>query len=141
LTELVVVIVLVGILALVAIPRFSGVDSFKSRGFSDEAIGVVRYAQTTAIAWRNIPVFVCVTATSVSAGTAAGCASPISHPMTGGALIAAAPSGVTLTPIGDFTFDGLGRPSSGQTITLSTTIAGDPNRQIAVEPETGYVHP
>jgi MSHA pilin protein MshC len=143
LVELVVVIVIVGVMALVAIPRFIGVDSFKSRGFSDEAIGVVRYAQKTAIAWRDTTIttiHVCVTATGVSAGTAAGCATPLKHPTTGGALAASAPSGVTLSPVGNFTFDGLGRPSAAQTITLTSTIAGDPARQIVVEAETGYVH-
>ena len=138
--ELIVVIVISGVLAAVAIPRFTGVDSFASRGFSDEAIGIVRYAQKIAIAWRSTPIFVCVTASSVSAGTAAGCATPLAHPATGGSLAASAPSGVTLSPAGNFTFDGLGRPSGAQTITLTSTIAGDPARQIVVEAETGYVH-
>jgi len=48
---------------------------------------------------------------------------------------------VTLSPVGNFTFDGLGRPSAPQTITLTSTIAGDPARQVVVEAETGYVHP
>jgi MSHA pilin protein MshC len=138
--ELIVVIVIAGVLAAVAIPRFTGVDSFASRGFSDEAIGIVRYAQKIAIAWRGTPIFVCVTASSVSAGTAAGCPTPLTHPATGGSLTASAPSGVTLSPAGNFTFDGLGRPSGVQTITLTSTIAGDPARQIVVEAETGYVH-
>jgi len=141
LIELVVVIVIVGVVALVAIPRFTGVDSFKSRGFYDEATGVVRYAQKTAIAWRSTTIYVCVTATSLSAGTAAGCATPLTHPTTGGALAVSAPSGVTLSPVGDFTFNGLGKPSAGTTITLTSMIAGDPARQIVVEAETGYVHP
>jgi MSHA pilin protein MshC len=145
LTELVVVIVIVGIMALVAIPRFIGVDSFKSRGFSDEAAGVVRYAQKTAIAWRST-VFVCVTATGVTASSASGCASPITHPATGGNLAATAPSGVSL-PTVEFRFDGAGRPrdsggglSGTITIPITSAIAGDPARQIVVEAETGYVH-
>ena len=138
--ELVVVISIVGVLATVAVTRFMGTDTFSSRGFYDEATGVVRYAQKTAIAWRGTTIFVCVTATSVSAGTAAGCASPLTHPATGGALIANAPSGVTLSPTGNFTFDALGRSSAAQTITVASTVAGDPARQILVEAETGYVH-
>ena len=138
--ELIVVIVIAGVLAAVAIPRFTGVDSFASRGFSDEAIGIVRYAQKIAIAWRGTPIFLCVTASNVSAGTAAGCPTPLTHPATGGSLAASAPSGVTLSPAGNFTFDGLGRPSGAQTITLTSTIAGDPARQIVVDAETGYFH-
>jgi MSHA pilin protein MshC len=142
LVELVSVIMVVGVLAAVAIPRFVGIDSFASRGFSDQAIGIVRYAQKTAIAWRT-PIFVCVSATQVKAAAAAGCATPLTHPTTGGQLVTpSAPSGVTLTvlPAGDFTFDALGRPSASKTITVNSTIAGDPARQIVVEAETGYVH-
>lgn len=139
--ELVVVITIAGIIALVAIPRFVGVDSFKSRGFYDEAQSVVRFAQKTAVAWRR-PVYVCVTATEVSAHSAAGCASQLPHPVTGGLLKANAPNGVTLSAA-NFSFDSGGRPTpnAAVTITLTSTIAGDPARQIVVEAETGYVHP
>ena len=131
--ELVVVITIAGIIALVAIPRFMGAGGFQSRGFYDSAKSVVRFAQKTAIAWRR-DVFVCVTATGVSAGAAAGCAAPI--------LSATAPSGVTLTPAA-FRFDSGGRPNpnAAVTITLTSTITDDPTRQIVVERETGYVHP
>jgi len=139
--EVVVVLTIAGIVALVAIPRFMGVSGFQSRGFYDSAKSVVRFAQKTAIAWRK-DVFVCVTATGVSAGTAAGCATPIVNPATGNALSATAPSGVTLTPAA-FSFDSAGRPNpnAAVTITLTSTISDDPVRQIVVERETGYVHP
>ena len=140
--ELVVVITIVGIVALVAIPRFTGASSFQSRGFYDSATSVVRFAQKTAIAWRR-DVFVCVTATRVSAGTAAGCATPIINPVTGAALDTGnAPGGVTLT-LAAFSFDSAGRPNpnAAVTITLTSTIADDPARQIVIERETGYVHP
>src|SRR6185503_20520758 len=104
---------------------FVGKDTFESRGFYDQATGVVRFAQKTAIAWRSTTIFVCVTTNGVSTGTAAGCATPLPHPVTGAALAANAPSGVTLSPTGDFTFDGLGRPSTAKTITVSSTIPGD----------------
>jgi MSHA pilin protein MshC len=139
--ELVVTIGIVGLLAAITAPRFMGASGFQSRGFYDSAKSVVRFAQKTAIAWRK-DVFVCVTATAVSAGTAAGCATPIVNPVTGNALSATAPSGVTLTTAA-FSFDSAGRPNpnAAVTITLTSTIADDPVRQIVVERETGYVHP
>lgn len=139
--ELVVTIGVVALIAAIVVPRFVGSDSFRSRGFYDSAKTVVRFAQKTAIAWRR-DVFVCVTAANVSAGTAAGCATPIVNPVTGGVLSAAAPSGVTLTPAA-FSFDSAGRPNpnAAVTITLTSSIPGDPARQIVVERETGYVHP
>lgn len=142
LVELVTVIAVAGLIAAIAVPRFVGPDTFKSRGFYDEATGVVRFAQKTAIAWRS-PVFVCVAADSVRAGTAAGCATPITHPTTGGPLVATAPAGVTLSvsPLpAEFSFNGLGRPTDGKMITLTSTIPGDPPRQIAIAAETGYVY-
>jgi MSHA pilin protein MshC len=145
LTELVTVIVLTSILAAIVAPRFVGTDTFASRGFSDEAIGIVRYAQKTAIAWRQ-QIFVCVTPTNIAAATAAGCATPIAHPVTGGSLAVNTPSGVSLPTI-TFRFDGTGRlldssgaPSATITIPITSTVPGDPARQIVVETETGYVH-
>lgn len=138
-TELITVIAVAGLLAAIAVPRFVGRDSFASRGFSDEAISIVRHAQKTAIAWRRT-LFVCVTASTVSAGAAAGCSPPLPHPGTGGPLAATAPAGVTLSPA-TFSFDGLGRPSAGVTIAFTSNLPDDPARQIVVEPETGYVHP
>lgn len=137
LVELVVIIAIVAIIAVVAAPRFFEAGSFDSRGFYDKSVAVVRLAQKTAVAWRR-EVHVCVTATQVIAGTAAGCATPLTYPVSGGPASETAPNGVTLSPV-SFTFDGLGRPSAGVTITFSSTIAGDPARQIVVAAETGYV--
>lgn len=138
--ELVVAISIVGILAAVALPRFIGRTGFDSRAFHDESLGIVRYAQKTAIAWRR-SVFVCVTANSVTAGAASGCAAPLTSPATGAALTATAPSGVTL-PVTSFSFDSGGRPNPDAQVTIAftSTISGDPARQIVVERETGYVH-
>ena len=140
--ELVVTIMIVGILAAIVMPRFIGNNEFKSRAFYDEAQAVVHYAHKTAIAWRGTPVYVCVTATTVSArnGSCAGAVLP--HPLTGNPLTATAPSGVTLAPT-TFSFDGGGRPNPNAqtTITITSAFAGDPARQIVVEAETGYAHP
>ena len=137
LLELVTIIAIIGILALVSVARFAGLEGFDSRGFYDKAVSTVRFAQKTAVAWRR-PVYVCVTATQVAAGTAAGCATPITNPVTGAPAVETAPSGVTLNAV-TFSFDRLGRPSAAATITFTSTIAGDPPRQIAVAAETGYV--
>lgn len=146
LIELITVIMVVAIVAAVTVPRFVGTDSFASRGSYDQAIETIRYAQKTAIAWRQ-DIHVCVTATSVAAASVAGCATPIIHPTTGAPLVAGMPNGVTLAPA-SFRFNGIGRPldSGGNpsgtiTIAVTSTIAGDPARQIVVEAETGYVHP
>lgn len=140
LTELIISIAVMGILAAVAVPRFVSSKGFASRGFYDEAQAVVRFAQKTAIAWRRT-ITVCVSATEISAITNANCAAPVplNHPTNGTALKTTAPDGVTLSPVGSFSFDGMGRPSAATTITLTSTITDDPARQILVAAETGYV--
>jgi MSHA pilin protein MshC len=141
LPELVMVLVIIGILAALAAPRMLSSRNFASRGFYDEAQAVVRYAQKTAIAWRR-SVTVCVAANEITAISNANCAAPaiLAHPATGGQLRSIAPDGVTLAPVGSFSFDGLGRPSAAVAIALNSTIADDPARQIVVAAETGYVH-
>lgn len=140
LAELVMVLVIIGILAALVAPRMLSTRNFASRGFYDEAQAVVRFAQKTAIAWRR-PIVVCVSAAEISAISNSDCAAPtfVVHPATGADLRSLAPDGVTLAPIGNFQFDGLGRPSAAVTIVLTSTIADDPARQILVASETGYV--
>jgi MSHA pilin protein MshC len=135
-------IVIMGILAAVAVPRLMSSKGFASRGFYDEAQAVVRFAQKTAIAWRR-PIVVCVSASEISAIKNADCGAPdpIFHPVSAAVLKSSAPDGVTLSPVGSFSFDGMGRPSTSPstTITLTSTITDDPARQILVAAETGYV--
>src|SRR5438270_8328817 len=62
LIELVVVLIVIGILAVVAIPRFK-TQTFDTVGFYQEALSSVRYAQKEAVAKRRV---VCVSLTANS---------------------------------------------------------------------------
>lgn len=137
LVELVVVIVILGVVAAIGVPRFMARDGFDSRGAYDEATAIVRLAQKTAVAWRR-QVYVCVSANLVTASADAACATPLTNPVTGAAAQRSMPSGVTLNAV-TFSFDGLGQASANVTITFSSSIAGDPVRQIAVTAATGHV--
>lgn len=142
--ELVVVIVILGILAVVAIPRLIGVEAFNTKGFSDRVAAGLRYAQKQAVAKRR-NVCVGVSAATVTfnyasaAGAGAACDTPLAGP--GGQspfVVAVEPRGlgtVTLSPVTTFSFSALGRPSAGQSI----TVTGDGIVIITVEPETGHV--
>jgi MSHA pilin protein MshC len=134
--ELVVVVILVGILAVVALPKFIGQQEFASRGFYDAAQASVRYAQKAAVAQRRT-VHVVPAAGSLSLCYNAGCGSPLIDPTTNAAFVLSAPSGVTLAGV-SLSFDGLGRPSTGATFTVTDS---DGARTFTVEPQTGYVHP
>lgn len=54
LVELITIMVLIGILAVVALPRMDGVDIFRSMEFRDRAMAALRHAHKTAIAQRRM---------------------------------------------------------------------------------------
>ncbi len=139
LIELIVVLIIVGILSVVAMPRFFNANDFKNRGFYDQSMSALRYAQKAAIAQRRT-VCVAFTANSLTLTIApvpdsANCNTNLDSPAGGSpfTVTASGNEGFAATP-GNFSFDALGQPSSGQTI----VVAGVGN--IIVEPETGYVH-
>lgn len=72
LVELVAVVVLMGILAAVAMPRFFDRSPFDTRNFSDQTLSMLRYARKIAIA-QNREVYVELSAGRVALCYAAGC--------------------------------------------------------------------
>jgi len=138
LVELVTVIVILGILAVVAAPRFFDRNVFDSRGFYDQVIASLRYAQKAAIAQHR---FVCaaVTTNSITLTINAVASCPggdLASPSGGTTYVVLAPSGVTISPVATFYFDALGRPGAAPS---PFTVSGYAT-PITVEAETGYVH-
>lgn len=141
--ELVMVMVLAGILAVAVIPRFIDRKTFDARGFFDQSINMVRYAQKVAIAQHQI-VFVNVTASTICLTyvTDALCASAtlanrVINPADQNWFLKTAPAGMTFGGATSFSFNALGQPTSA--IALSFTGDGV-TTSITVERETGYVH-
>ena len=141
LTELIVTLVILGILAIAIVPRFLDRSTFDSRGFHDETLAILRYAQKTAIAQRR-NVCVAFTSTSITltiakvAGNTAICTEDLAGANGVRPYSITAPSGVTYTSTPNaFTFTALGQATAGQTFRVSG-VAMD----IIVEAETGYVH-
>ena len=136
LIELTVVIVIVGILAVVAVAKLSGVDAFEVQVF-DSTKSAVRFAQKVAVAQRT-NVVVVVNANNVSVCyTNPACGSPVTDPTTGQAMTLSAPTGVSVTGPASVSFDGLGRATPGATITVN---GAGISRSLVIEQETGYVH-
>ena len=138
--EMIVVIIIIGILAVVAVPRMLAKSEYQAYAFNDEALGTVRYAQKTAIAQRR-SVYVVISASSIQiCYVDTSCATPVPSPSQAGAgLMATAPSGTTISPATSFSFNGLGKPSFASNLTISMTSGVA--RQFTVEAETGLVHP
>jgi prepilin-type N-terminal cleavage/methylation domain-containing protein len=160
LVELVVVIILVGILAAFAMPRFTN-KPFDERGFHDVAKAALQHARHVAIATRR---YVCAT-TSAGSGTAGmltfsidtalpeansatvDCASALALPMAGDAcspVVAnrvCAPAGISLS--GDSViFDPRGVPvtaAKALEAALALIITGEASTTIAIAAETGWI--
>ncbi|WP_161984204.1 prepilin-type N-terminal cleavage/methylation domain-containing protein [Sulfuriferula plumbiphila] len=141
LVELIVVMIIIGILAVAAIPRFFDRQTFDSRGFNDEALAALRYAQKAAIAQRRT---VCVgfsptsiTLTMAALAGSSSCDINLAGPTGTSPFQVSAPTGVSFTgtPI-PFQFNALGQASSGQTMQVTGATGS-----ITVEQDTGYVHP
>jgi MSHA pilin protein MshC len=138
LIELITVMVIVGILAVFAAPRMFDANAFKSRGFADQLLATLHYAQKIAIAQRrNVCVAMAVSTVTLTIANASGAASPCvsNMPLPAGGNSITAPTGITLiysSP--SFNFDALGR-STAQSISISGAT-----NAIIVEAETGYVH-
>ncbi len=144
LVELITIMVILGILAAVAVPRFFDRGTFDSRRYHDEAISTLRYAQKVAIAQHRL-VCVAFTANSITLtidsdvppdGVCnAAPAGNLSGPTGQTPYQVDAPSGVTLSGfVTPMSFDQLGSASTVQDITVN----GYPDH-IFVDTETGYV--
>ncbi len=143
LIEVVMVLVIAGILGAVAAPKFFDVGTFNMRGFHDETLALLRYAQKSAIAQRRT---VCVAFTLSSAALKIASAAPpsstcdtdIADPT--GSNVApytvTAKSGINYTakPT-DFSFNALGQPNPPQTLQVFGMT-----QSITIETETGYIH-
>ena len=132
LVEMIVILVLLGIISAVALPRFFNIDGYRTRATYDEVAGAVRYAQKLAVA-SGCEVRVQIYnhryalqqhQTSCSSG---GFVNISNHTMTNNTF-----SHINLSPTTNFVFDSMGRSSSALTINVGS-------ESFAVIAETGYV--
>lgn len=139
LVELVVTLIIIALVAAVSGPLFFDVDVFRQRGFFEETISAVRYAQKHAVA-TNCNVRVNITATGFTlfrAANVGACGTgtyntDVVDPSSGAPTFTrTAPDGVALTPT-DIIFSGNGQASA----TVNVTVGG---RTFQVVAGTGFV--
>ncbi|MFZ6813677.1 pilus assembly FimT family protein [Undibacterium sp. Rencai35W] len=147
LIEMIMVLVLIGILSVAIIPRFSDKKAFDARGFFDQSQSMVRYAQKVAIAQRK-NVFVridstagpiCVLYVSTVTCSSATLANAVLNPADQKIFSRIPPSAISFTGAALFSFDALGKPSFSSALTLGVTGDGS-TRTMTIESDTGYVH-
>ena len=135
LTELIVIMILVGILAVSVMPKLQGAVSLRDDAWRDGVLSAVRYAQKTAVSHRRL---VCmsvadttVTLSIAQANPASSCDASLTGP-TGSAtfvtsdnpamLTSVSPAGVLyFQPDGRVTTDGAGATASNRTISRRTS--------------------
>lgn len=140
--ELIAILILVGVLAVVAMPKFDSAISLRNDTAHDEAVAALRYAGQTALSHRRL---VCadVGATAITlriatARPATTCDSALQGPdggttftsNPGSAAFTLSPSGTMyFQPDGRMTSDGAGNTVSARTLTItgasSITIGGE----------------
>ena len=141
LVELVIVMVLLGIISSIAIPRFFDRQGFTDHGFYTEVINALRYAQQHAVA-TNCDVQVTLTSTgyslhrrAVNCNGVGGFTLAIANPTNPAADFANTQADITITANSNiFSFNALGAESTGTNNNI--TIAGNP---FCVHAITGYI--
>jgi len=148
------VLVLLGVLAVFAAPRLFNSSDVYARGFHDETLAYLRYAQKAAIAQRRM---VCATFDTTAtpntltltmesppnAPAAVVCNVNLTGPKGESPAKVAAKSGVAYSSATSLIFNGLGQPvsSARAPFSTSTTIQiATVSSTITVEAATGYVH-
>ena len=156
--ELIMVIVITGILAVVAIPRMLD-HTFDARGFHDAVKAAVQHARRSAIAGRR---YVCVnvvagagSAGSVSLSRDTRAADPLAFPVACATLLplpapgrgcaannqVCAPNGVSLTSDLNLFFDPQGRSVTNQGVVQAAAlnITFSTESPVTIQPDSGYV--
>jgi MSHA pilin protein MshC len=150
--ELIVVMILIGILSAVAIPRMNLISGFDEIGYRDQVIAALEFARKAAVAHRR-GVRIQVSGSSLiftmdscypegSATSTPPCASlvgtyPNNLNLPGSSSNQISPRGsTTLTGPATLVFDPLGRASA---TSYTYTITGDSTATLTVDAGTGYV--
>lgn len=141
LVELIATLILIGILAIVAMPRMDFLRGWDEIGYRDRVKSTLEYARKSAVAQRRL-VRVTIAASSLTVEAqkqtpeGEGTAGWVALNLAGGNTNSfAAPSGVSLAPANDVvTFNALGRPDAAKSFTVSGGVG-----TITVEAETGHV--
>lgn len=138
------VIVILGILAVVAVPRFTGGTTYEARGYFDELVAAARYAQLQATVTGCRARFQIDGAGNYvlyHEDRPCGSSSPsfstqVLHPSRATHFTGTAPSGVTVTSNVAVVFNPLGVPDNAPTVSVT---GGGVSRQFQIHSETGYV--
>ena len=152
LVELITVMLIIGIMAVVVLPRFDVLRGYDQIGYRDKVKATLEYARKSAVAQRrNVQVALAGSSLTltIASGIPEGLAAntfdrSLNLPARDGACGGAtnricAPANIALGGPATLTFSPLGRPSALGTYTVTDTSPGGDTSTISVMAETGYV--
>lgn len=164
LVELIVVIVVIGILSMVAVGRFSDTSSFGVNAYAQQVKAIARFGQKLAVA-QNRAVYLAASPTRVALCFDAACSFQVAAPggnsarsktvsECGGSrtwMCEGLPNGLSMASTSALMFfNAQGRPFAGADSTASDTsnfstltitiTAGSTSQSVVIERETGYAH-
>ncbi len=152
--ELVVTMLIIGIMAIVVVPRMNLLQGFDEIGYRDKVKATLEYARKSAVAQRrHVQITTAangmtVSISSIDPDTITAPSWPIVFARTlilpgSSSNAVTPPSGGTLVAsVSPLAFDPLGRPlnaTTGAALALSATFTVS-GSTVTVESETGYVH-
>jgi MSHA pilin protein MshC len=146
LVELVLVIVILGVIAVYAAPRFNR-DAFDAAAAADELTEAIRYTQEMAMTHSgydedgdgnldNYRITISASGYTVTL-VDSNSSSNVRNPVTKGASYTESWSGISLSPTTTINFDSRGRPDLGADATITLTAGGD-TETVVVEQTTGF---
>jgi prepilin-type N-terminal cleavage/methylation domain-containing protein len=138
LIELIMVMLIIGVLAVVALPKMTDTGIWRLRAFSDDLVSQSLSLRRQALAQRR-PIVATITPTGVSfAYVAGGSLGSVDCPAAVGSCIAETGSrSVTFNSANS----GASLTSTGGVLTITVTDGGSFSRVLQVEPETGLIRP
>lgn len=134
--------VVLGILAMVALPRMTATSVFDERAFADKLKATIEFSRNSAVAKRR---YTCVSISGASASftldttqpeSATGACGATALTLPSGGSTLAPPSGVTLaSSVASIVFDPQGNYGGAADVTISVGTT-----TVKVTSGTGYVH-
>ena len=137
--ELIIVIVLLSIMSVFAMGSLFDQDEFAARGFFDDTVNAVRFAQKLAIS-TGCAVRVTISASGYQLDQRASCPAgafvPVKNPAERNKDYTNLSSGFSLSPTPSITFNARGIPLSGSDVTIAV---GGTSYSFTVDGQTGLV--
>ncbi|MDP1698610.1 MAG: type II secretion system protein [Xanthomonadaceae bacterium] len=143
--ELIAVIVVLGILSAMALPRLTDRSAFQARGFEDEVFAALRHARALAVA-SGCEVQVSIAGNGYTLNQQSGCdvggfTLAVPDPATQAPVYAGtAPAGITLSAVpANFVFTDRGETfAAGVPTNVVLSFGGNANRSVTVFGATGF---